>query len=50
MLWSLVTISYDIEKDIEDSRMNDIIAIELQHVGLIYTIRSLRCSCTQTMV
>ena len=46
MLWSLVTISYDIEKDIEDSRMNDIIAIELHYVGLIYTIRPLRCSCT----
>jgi len=36
----IITISYNIEKDIEDSRMNDIITTESQHIGLIYNVSS----------
>ena len=46
----IVTILCNIKKDIEDSRMNDIIATELQHISLIYTVWPLRYSCIQTMV
>ena len=46
----IVTTSCDIKKNIEDSRMNDIITTELQHIGLIYTVWPLKCSCIQTMV
>jgi len=36
----IITISYNIEKDIEDSRMNDIITTESQHISLIYNVSS----------